>query len=114
PANQSYQGQPLGNLQAGSSAGQLQTLVNKWFLGLDRPQVQASESYRPASGSLFGDGPSMSDARQGRAGDCYLIAALAELVLDRPQAIRDMFTDNGDGTFTVRFFQDGAPEYVTV
>jgi hypothetical protein len=56
----------------------------------------------------------MGDIRQGRAGDCYYLSALAELAQDRPQAVRDMFTDNGDGTYTVRYFQDGVASYVTV
>jgi hypothetical protein len=114
PANRSFQGAPLGNLQAGSSAGQLDKLVRKWFLGQDHPAIAADQTYSPASGSLFGSGPLFADARQGRVGDCYFLAALAELAQDRPQAIRDMFTDNGDGTYTVRFYHNGATAYVTV
>ena len=37
PANAHYQGQALGNLAAGSTATQLNDLVNKWFLGTDLP-----------------------------------------------------------------------------
>ncbi len=114
PANATYQGAPLGNLQAGAPASQLQKLVNKWFLGLDHPAAAAGTTYATAAGSLFVNGPAVNDVRQGRLSDCYFLAGLGELAQDRPQAIRDMFTDNGDGTVTVRFFNNGTPEYVTV
>lgn len=113
-ANATYQGTPLGNLQAGSSGAHLQKLVNKWFLGLDRPQNAGGTTYRQVNGMLFVSGPAVSDVKQGQVGDCYLLAALAELAQDRNSAIRDMFTDNGDGTFTVRFYNNGVAEYVTV
>jgi hypothetical protein len=112
PANASYQGAALGNLQAGASAGQLQKLVNKWFLGLDHPT--ASGTYAQANGSLFVNGPAVSDVHQGNLSDCYFLAALGALAQDRPAAITAMFTDNGDGTFTVRFFNAGLAKYVTV
>jgi hypothetical protein len=113
-SNRVFQGTALGNLHAGSGADQLNKLVAKWFLGQDRPQVRAGETYRLVSGALFQNGPGFRDVRQGNLGDCYFVAALAEVALDRPQAIKDMFTDNGDGTFTVRFFRDGTQQYVTV
>ena len=37
PANAHYQGAPLGNLAAGSSAAQLDDLIDKWFYGTDLP-----------------------------------------------------------------------------
>src|SRR5262249_12393092 len=114
PANATYQGAPLGNLRAGASAAQFQKLVNKWFLGLYRPQAVSGPPYQKAAGNLFVNGPAVNDVRQGELSDCYFLAALGELAQDRPQAIKDMFTDNGDGTFTVRFFNGTTPEYVTV
>lgn len=46
-----------------------------------------------------------SDATQGGVGDCYFIAALSSMAATEQgrQAIRDVLTDNGDGTFTVTF-----------
>jgi len=114
PANQRYQGQALGNLTAGSSGTILQNLVNKWFLGLDRPAVDAGIAYVAAAGSLFGAGPSYTDVRQGQVSDCYFLAGLSEVVFRDPAAIRNMFIDNGDGTFTVRFYNGGVADYVTV
>ena len=70
--------------------------------------------YARAEGSLFVDGASSRDVDQGNVGDCYLMAGLGAVALQDPARIRNMFTDNGDGTFTVRFFRDGRAEYVTV
>ena len=83
-ANVSYAGQGLGNLAAGSSTVQLTNLVNKWFLGLDRPT--ASGTYRQVAGQLFVSGAAYTDIRQGQVGDCYLVASLAEVAL-RNQSI---------------------------
>jgi hypothetical protein len=115
PANALYQGQALGNLAVGSSSPKLQELVNKWFLGLDYPVAISGTTYAYAAGTLFGSGgPSYSDVVQGDVGDCYFCAALAELAADNPAAIRSMFIDNGDGTYTVRFYDNGVADYVTV
>lgn len=47
-----------------------------------------------------------NDVRQGSLGDCYLLAALRSVARTDPQCIRDMVKDNGNGTYTVRFFLD--------
>lgn len=111
-ANAHYQGQTLGNLVAGAGASQLQSLVNKWFLGLDRPTT--TFAYARASGVLFVDGASYSDINQGNVPDCYIMSALAETALKSPTTITNMFIVNGDGTYTVRFYNSGQPEYVTI
>ena len=116
--NATYQGKTFGNLTAGSSAGQLKKLVNKWFRGMDNPL--SPYSYQLAAGRLFvdewGDTNSVSytDIAQGQLGDCYFMAALAEAAFRTPGVITDMFLDNGDGTYTVKFYKDGVPDYVTV
>jgi PKD repeat protein len=105
PANATYQGVQLGNLAAGSSSTQLNKLVAKWFLGADHPALNdGSLTYTTASGPLFAATPSHNDEYQGQLGDCYLISALGTIADQNPRAIRDMFTDNGDGTYTVRFY----------
>jgi hypothetical protein len=144
PANAHYQGQAVGNLSAGSPAWQLQDLVNKWFLGQDLPIAKGGDgtvySYAAVSGHLYslagtafgytpvpgtafnpylGDpAPSYQDISQGKIGTCYFLAALGEVALDSPQSIQSMFTDNFDGTYTVRFFQQvgnqQVAQYVTV
>ena len=102
----------FGNLYAGSSSTQLGNLIGKWFLGTDRPTTQYQ--YRTASGSLYQNGISYQDIDQGILGDCYLLAGLAGIASRTPSAIQNMFTDNGDGTYAVRFYNNGVADYVTV
>jgi hypothetical protein len=104
-ANATYQGQTLGNLAVGSSATQLNNLIGKWFLGSDEPALcNTSLVYRSAAGSLFPHTPSHTDEYQGELGDCYFISALGTLADSNSAAVQNMFIDNGDGTFTVRFY----------
>src|SRR6185369_1371231 len=100
-ANAYYQGQTLGNLVVGSSAGQLETLVDKWFLGTHHPAT--GYAYSAASGTLFVNGAAYTDVRQGALNDCAFVSSLGETALRNPGAIASMFVVNGDGTYTVRF-----------
>jgi hypothetical protein len=104
-ANATYQGQKLGNLAAGSSATQLNDLVGKWFLGTDEPIPDSSSYvYKTVSGSLFSGNPSHLNEQQGMLGDCYFISTLGTIADSNPAAIQNMFINNGDGTYTVRFY----------
>jgi hypothetical protein len=114
PADLHFRGNYLGYLHAGSSGSHLEMLVEKWFLGADHPVAASNTHYAYARGSLFGGGPAYTDIKQGWIGDCYFLGGLAETVFRNPAAIRNMFIDNGDGTFTVRFMENGTPTYVTV
>jgi hypothetical protein len=118
-ANQNYRGTALGNLQANSSANHMERLIDKWFLGGDRPLAQADNgtvySYEWANGALFQNGTSYQDIYQGELGDCYYLASLAATALHWSDSLQQMFIDNGDNTYTVRFFKpDGTADYVTV
>lgn len=113
----------LGNLAAGYSATQLNELTGKWFLGTDLPSNTVSMSgyksytvtYSTVSSPLYGSsGPTMADVNQGYLGDCYLLSALAEVANENPSIIKSMITDNGNGTYGVRFFVNGVARYVTV
>ena len=109
----------LGNLTAGSSDTHLENLVQKWFQGLDRPAILAEHTamaaYRDVSGSLFQGGHDYSDVDQGALGDCYLLASLASISAMRPFFhIPDMFSTNGDGTWSVRFYDGADKHFVTV
>ncbi len=105
-ANAMYQGAAAGNLAAGSTNALLTKLVDKWFYGTDLPTISTSGvSYRTATGPLFVNGTAaFTDQKQGALGDCYLIATLGALAGRNPAAVANMFIDNGDGTFTVRFY----------
>ena len=113
-ANASFQGQALGNLSDGSSATQLNKLVDKWFRGADRPNA-GGYAYQAYAGQLFVNGAAYTDIRQGQVGDCYLVASFGAVAKSDPGAISSMFMDNGDNTYTVRFYRsNGAADYVTV
>jgi hypothetical protein len=119
PANQWWTGgassrSTLGNLYAGASAEHLEKLIGKWFLGLDRPSAASGTTYRSVSGSLFRNGIAYQDVVQGGLGDCYFCAALAGTAFRSASRIQNMFIDNGDGTYTVRYYNNGTPDYVTV
>jgi hypothetical protein len=117
-ANAKFQGATLGNLAANDSAAKLNNLVNKWFVGADRPTARDGSgtvyNYRYAQGSLFVSGASYTDINQGYLGDCYFLAGLGAAAKTNANSITQMFTDNGDGTFTVRFYNNGVADYVTV
>ncbi|MDP3153627.1 MAG: C2 family cysteine protease [Archangium sp.] len=55
------------------------------------------------TGPLFIDEPKADDVRQGAIGNCYFPAALASVAAARPDIIKNMSKDNGDGTYTVKF-----------
>lgn len=103
----------LGDLEAGSSTQNLNLLIGKHMLGTDRPEIHTG-SYTQAGGSLFVEGVSANDIDQGATGSCYFLSALAGTADKKSAIIRDMFTDNGDGTYSVRFFTNGQADYVTV
>jgi Calpain family cysteine protease len=58
---------------------------------------------------VTGDGDSnsvsMNDIKQGQLKDCWMMAPLAELAQNDPEAIKRMIQKNPDGTYTVTFKQ---------
>lgn len=65
-------------------------------------------------GKLYVDGISYDDVVQGSIGDCYLAAALSSVAHSNPDAIKNAIKDNGDNTYTVRFYQSGREVKITV
>jgi hypothetical protein len=129
PANAYFQGTtPLGNLAVGSSATQLQMLTEKWFLGEDHPiidtQYWGTSGYALASGTLFGSSglPSYQNVYQGQEGDCWLLASFAVTAnnANGQAIIQSQFTyegtigANGAEVWSVRFYDNGVAQYVTV
>lgn len=79
--------------------------------GESMPAIESGDTgtSTPVEGTLFeqgaGDGNAVdiNDVRQGALGDCYFLAVLASIARVRPDFIRSMVRDNGDGTYTVTF-----------
>ncbi|PZV11511.1 MAG: hypothetical protein DCF22_14395 [Leptolyngbya sp.] len=116
----------IGNLYAGSTGNQMERLIGKWFLGTDRPDAisfnrTTTHTYQSVSGSLFQNSISYLDVDQNDVGDCYYLAALGSVARQSASTIQNMFVsqndDNGDGitdSWTVRLFNNGVADYVTV
>jgi hypothetical protein len=86
------------------------------FQRIDNTGVQFTEI---PGGQLFVGGISPSDVAQGRLGDCFFLATLAGFAQTKPEVLREAIVDNGNGTFTARFFEVDSvyghqPVYVTV
>ncbi|WP_048441697.1 Calx-beta domain-containing protein, partial [Caenimonas sp. SL110] len=116
----------VGNLVAGSSEANVGKLLSEWFGGGDLPMPIAGGdsatgkastntfSYATATGTLFVGGATANDVRQGSVGDCYYVATLGSVANANSAYLTNMFTDNGDGTYGVKFFYNGKAVYTTV
>jgi len=110
----------LGNLGRDYDADKMGLLIGKHFLGTDRPAITRDDSgnlkgaYRQANGQLFVDGIQADDVGQGSIANCYFLASLSGTASDKPHLIQNMFSDNGDGTWSVKFTTNGVTDYVTV
>ena len=82
--------------------------------GLFTDKFHYSPTYQMFPGTISSDGIDSNDVGQGSLGDCYFLAALSSVARQHPDVIWDAIKDNGDGTYTVVFHQDGKPVYVTV
>jgi Calpain family cysteine protease/RTX calcium-binding nonapeptide repeat (4 copies) len=59
-------------------------------------------------------GPSKDDIFQGNVGDCYFMARLSAIAMQEPEYIRKLVAPLGDGSYAVRFYRNGQPDYVRV
>lgn len=82
-------------------------LPGTWKWNRDRAPL-----YRTGRGDTDAIDP--DDVVQGALGSCFLLANLKALALVDPDLIRRLIRDNGDGTYTVTFDDDGVPSTVTV
>jgi Calpain family cysteine protease len=109
----------LGNLAVGSTATQVNELIDKWFLGTDLPDPSnpyTSVIYQNYTSPLFGPtgGPSTSDIAQGEDGDCVLLASLIDVATNDPSLIKSMIVSEGNGVYGVRFYIGGVETWVSV
>jgi hypothetical protein len=112
-------------------------VMGKWFLGTIAPKAEFIRQnngtgspfdfqYQRFAGSLFGNSrqPRISGIEQGKFGDCVLLAAIGatfgmqtEESGHSSSVVNQMLIDNGDNTYTVRFFNENQglqAEWVTV
>jgi hypothetical protein len=72
-------------------------------------------TWKPVQGGqLFVDGISYDDVLQGSIGDCYLASAISSVAYANPDAVKNAIKSNADGTYTVRFFENGRPVNINV
>ncbi|MBD2346511.1 C2 family cysteine protease [Anabaena subtropica] len=103
------------------------SLVGRWFLGTIAPTPVFNGknlTYTVVTGNLFGSANEarIGDIDQGVLGDCAFLAALGatfgrqsnDVGNASSSVINSMITDNGDNTYTMRFYSNGEAEYVTV
>ena len=65
---------------------------------------RATVHYDWTSGSMFKAGAEAGDVVQGMLGDCYVMSAFAAVAAQAPEKIKEALTDNGNGTYTARFY----------
>jgi hypothetical protein len=122
------------DVQTNMSATQFESdLVGRWFLGTVAPTARFDDdgtgqtyylSYTQVQGTLFGSAGQarIGDIDQGYLGDCAFLSALgatfgpqySDAGNQSSSVINSMIIDNGDNTYTVRFYSNSEAEYVTV
>ena len=124
---------PLGNLAPNSTIANFEKLVSKWLLGGDLPTPSAGGDsatgkasttigvYTKTTGSLYLNGVTPDDVKQGAIGDCFMVAALVTVADVKPGAISEMIISNGTNsktgtqTWGVRLYDEkGKAHWVTV
>jgi hypothetical protein len=127
-------GKVAQNAFVNMSAAQFESnLVGRWFLGTVAPTAQFNDdiqgttynfTYKELKGSLFGSSGQarIGDINQGSFGDCAFLAALgatfgrqsSDAGNTSSSIINSMIIDNGDNTYTMRFYSNNVAEYATV
>lgn len=103
----------IGSLSAGTSTTQFNQLIANWFDGTNEPT--SSSATHVDGRPLFANGtPTVNDICQGGIGDCSFLSALQTVVNTDPDFIKSMFVQNSNNTYSVRFFNNGAANWVTV
>lgn len=103
----------IGNLGAGSSGTQFNQLLSTWLDGQNAPQGSTTNNVmgRP----LFANQTAtINDIHQGVFGDCYLLAPLMAIANTTPDYLKSMIVQNTNDTYSVRFFNKGIADWVTV
>ncbi|UPK73803.1 C2 family cysteine protease [Nocardioidaceae bacterium SCSIO 66511] len=100
-------------LLAGATKEQVDRMKKQWDLNPgDRGDWQDPRYSNPLFGSTNGE--TKIGANQGPVNDCWLLAKLNAIVGSDPSWPQQHVRDNGNGTVSVKFYDDGNPYWVTV
>jgi hypothetical protein len=64
--------------------------------------------------ALYDGAPTADQLSQGEVGDCWFLSSINAELQQNPNFIQQHVKDNGNGTYTVTFYQKGKPVQVTV
>jgi hypothetical protein len=78
------------------------------------PEKLFTGTYSQVNLPLWNGAPRYWDVVRGAPDDSWLLSSLSELAYEKPGDIMKMFIVNGDGTYTIRFYNGSTPDYVTV
>ena len=78
---------------------------------VDRQEIEMEDVSKQA---LFTHEPNTADIRQGKLGDCYMLASLASICENHPALIKKCIKDEGDHVVVHFFKNDGSPLLVRV
>lgn len=101
-------------LKATMSADAFKASVDEWFLGVR--DVGDAATTDLSDRNLFNGSKEQAAAGviQGNLGDCGIISALVELATIAPERLSGLISANGNGTYAIKFYNNGAPFFVTV
>lgn len=91
--------------------GRLEVPIGTWE---DQPEDIRDAGTSEIDHELFIDGVSIDHVSQGALGDCWALASMMGFADADPQLIEDAITQNENGTYTVRLYEDGEPVYYTI
>ena len=60
--------------------------------------------YADVGKQVYKDGAALGDVNQGYLANCYLVAAMGAIAMQRPDLVESMIKDNGDGTYDVTLY----------
>ncbi len=87
-------------------------------LVLKKHRTEAAWTPVGPDAKLYVDGINADDVTQGYIGNCYMMSGLSSVAAANPDLIKNAMKDNGDGTYTVRFYEGvgegGRPKAVSV
>ena len=81
--------------------------------------ICSSGSDTKGTTSVFADGVSANDIRQGSLGDCYLLSAMSIIAHSRPELIKKIFHPESrvyrfEGMYSIMLYSGKSPEIITI